>query len=85
MDPALAINAFYGTTEDGVKTQIWIARSVQVLVATLKKRLALNVSLYETPRNPERHACQEDAHVCSTPSSSAPISTRWRAATSWND
>jgi len=42
----LRIKAFYGTTENAVKTQIWIAISVYVLVAILKKRLKLNRSLY---------------------------------------
>ena len=42
----LRIKAFYGTTENAVKTQIWIAISVYVLVAILKKRLKLEHSLY---------------------------------------
>jgi transposase len=43
----LRIKAFYGTTENAVKTQIWIAVSVYVLVAIVKKRLRLNdLSLY---------------------------------------
>jgi len=44
----LRIKAFFGTTENAVKTQIWIAVSVYVLVAILKKRLQLTASLYET-------------------------------------
>jgi hypothetical protein len=43
----LRIKAFYGTSENAVKTQIWIALSVYVLVATVKKRLVLDVSLYK--------------------------------------
>jgi Domain of unknown function (DUF4372)/Transposase DDE domain len=43
----LRIKAFFGTTENAVKTQIWIAVSVYVLVAILKKRLNLSASLYE--------------------------------------
>jgi len=43
----LRIKAFYGTTENAVKTQIWIALSVYVLVAIVRKRLALDVSLYK--------------------------------------
>ena len=43
----LRIKAFFGTTENAVKTQIWIAVSVYVLVAIVKKRLALSASLYE--------------------------------------
>jgi hypothetical protein len=42
----LRIKAFYGTTENAVKTQIWIAISVYVLVAIIRKRLQLNRSLY---------------------------------------
>jgi len=42
----LRIKAFYGTTENAVKTQIWIAISVYVLVAIIKKRLKLDRSLY---------------------------------------
>jgi hypothetical protein len=43
----LRIKAFYGTSENAVKTQIWIAVSVYVLVAIVRKRLGLNVSLYQ--------------------------------------
>ena len=42
----LRIQSFFGTTENAVKTQIWIAVSVYVLVAILKKRLGLQASLY---------------------------------------
>ena len=42
----LRIKAFYGTSENAVKTQIWIAISIYVLVAIVKKRLALDRSLY---------------------------------------
>jgi hypothetical protein len=42
----LRIKAFYGTSENAVKTQIWIAITVYVLVAIVKKRLNLDVSLY---------------------------------------
>jgi hypothetical protein len=37
---------FYGTSENAVKAQIWIAVSVYVLVAIIKKELALEISLY---------------------------------------
>jgi len=43
----LRIKAFYGTSENAVKTQIWIAVSVYVLVAILRKRLGLEMSLYQ--------------------------------------
>jgi hypothetical protein len=42
----LRIKPFYGTSENAVKTQIWIAISVYVLVAIVKKRLNLDASLY---------------------------------------
>jgi hypothetical protein len=38
---------FFGESENAVKTQIWIAVSVYVLVAIIKKRLGLSASLYE--------------------------------------
>jgi hypothetical protein len=43
----LRIKTFFGTSENAVKSQIWIAVSVYVLVAILKKRLKLSASLYE--------------------------------------
>jgi IS4 transposase len=43
----LRIKTFYGTSENAVKTQIWIAISVYVLVAILKKELKLDRSLNE--------------------------------------
>ena len=43
----LRIKAFLGTSENAVKSQIWIAVSVYVLVAIVKKRLALPATLYE--------------------------------------
>ena len=42
----LRIKQFFGTSENAVKTQIWIAVSVYVLVAIVKKRLGLEASLY---------------------------------------
>ena len=42
----LRIKAFYGTTENAVKTQIWIAIAVYVLVAIIKRQLHLDLSLY---------------------------------------
>jgi len=43
----LRIKAFYGTSENAVKTQIWIAVSIYVLVAIVRKRLELKASLYQ--------------------------------------
>jgi hypothetical protein len=42
----LRIKAFYGTSENAVKTQIWIAISIYVLVAIVKKQMNLDQSLY---------------------------------------
>ncbi len=43
----LRIKSFYGTSENAVKTQIWIAISVYVLVAIVRKRLAIKASPYQ--------------------------------------
>ena len=43
----LRIKAFYGTSENAAKTQIWIAVSVYVLVAIVRKRLLLPITLYQ--------------------------------------
>ena len=42
----LRIKAFFGTSENAVKTQIWIAISVYLLIAIIKKTLKLDESLY---------------------------------------
>ena len=42
----LRIKVFYGTSENAVKTQIWTAISVYVLVALVKKRMNLDITLY---------------------------------------
>ena len=44
----LRIKSFFGNSENAVKTQVWIAVSVYVLVAIIRKRLKLAASLYET-------------------------------------
>jgi hypothetical protein len=43
----LRIKSFFGTSENAVKTQIWIAVSIYVLVAIVRKRLGLDASLYQ--------------------------------------
>ncbi len=43
----LRIKEFYGNSENAVKTQIWIAIAIYVLVAIVKKRLALDATLYQ--------------------------------------
>ncbi|HUU37466.1 MAG TPA: IS4 family transposase, partial [Candidatus Desulfaltia sp.] len=42
----LRIKSFYGTSENAVRTQIWVAITVYVLVAIIKKRLPLELPLY---------------------------------------
>jgi hypothetical protein len=44
----LRLKTFFGTSENAVKSQVWIAVSVYVLVAIVRKRLRLKTSLYET-------------------------------------
>ena len=47
MDQTASANtSFFGTSENAVKTQVWIAVSVYVLVAIIKKRLNIKTSLY---------------------------------------
>lgn len=43
----LRIKTFYGTSENAVKTQVWVALSVYALVAIIKKQLGLDLSLYK--------------------------------------
>jgi hypothetical protein len=71
----LRIKAFYGTSENAVKTQIWIAVSIYVLVAIARKRLGLEVSLYQilqilsvtlfekTPILQALQACDSDSNL----------------------
>jgi hypothetical protein len=61
----LRIKAFFGTSENAVKSQIWIAVSVYVLVAIVKKRLKLSATLYEILRPPCGAAeGPPPAHMC---------------------
>jgi hypothetical protein len=43
----LRIKAFYGISDNTVRTQIWIAVSVYVLAAIIRKRMGLEMSLYQ--------------------------------------
>jgi hypothetical protein len=72
----LRIKRFYGTSENAVKTQIWIAVSVYVLVAIVKKRLDLDASLYTLlqilsltlfEKMPIHQALAGDENRCSEP------------------
>jgi IS4 transposase len=58
----LRIKRFFGTSENAVKTQIWIAVAVYALVAIVRKRLNLELSLHEMT-DPQRHALRENANV----------------------
>ena len=69
------IKQFFGTSENAVKTQIWIAVSVYVLVAIVKKRLNLDASLYTLlqilsvtlfEKIPISQALAQDDSKCST-------------------
>ena len=62
----LRIKAFFGTSENAVKSQIWIAVSVYVLVAIVKKRLALPATLYEILQILESHPVRADADRSTT-------------------
>ena len=71
----LRIKRFYGTSENAVKTQIWIAVSVYVLVAIVRKRLNLEASLYTIlqvvsvsvfEKTPLRTAFSPEAYSCGT-------------------
>ena len=42
----MRVKAFYGTSDNAVKTQIWVAIAVYVLVAIIKKQLKIKYSLY---------------------------------------
>src|SRR5216684_6542924 len=71
----LRIKTFFGTSKNAVKTQIWIAISIYVLVAIVRKRLGLEVSLYQilqilsvtlfekTPILQALEACDSDSNL----------------------
>src|ERR1035437_4586476 len=60
----LRIKAFYGTSENAVKTQIWIAVSVYVLVAIIQKLLGLEVSLYQILQIPSLSLFEKVPILC---------------------
>ena len=62
----LRIKQFYGTSENAVKTQIWIAVSVYVLVAIVKKRLDLGRLALHFVTDPLGDPLRENAHTSST-------------------
>ena len=64
----LRIKAFYGTSENAVKTQIWIAVSVYVLVAIVRKRLGTGGQPLPDSTDFERDAFRENAHFTGTSS-----------------
>ena len=58
----LRIKAFFGTSENAVKTQIWIAISIYVLIAIIKKRLCLDPTLYQILQVLSLSLFREEAH-----------------------
>ena len=64
----LRIKAFFGTSENAVKTQIWIAVSVYVLVAIVRKKLGLGSEPLPDSTGPECYAVRENAHFAGTSS-----------------
>jgi len=82
----LRIKRFYGTSENAVKTQIWTAVSVYVLVAIVKKELHLDASLYTLlqiisvtafEKMPLQQALTENANPSSNLISSNQLNLRW--------
>jgi hypothetical protein len=87
----LRIKAFFGTSENAVKSQIWMAVSVYVLVAIVKKRLHLSTTLYEMlqilsltmfERIPLDHllaqaALEDTDHISDKPPGRRPIEKLW--------
>ena len=63
----LRIKSFYGTSENAVKTQIWIAVSIYVLIAIVRKRLGLEASLYQNSTDSQRYAIRKNAPFTGTP------------------
>jgi hypothetical protein len=58
----LRIKRFFGTSPNGVKTQVWSAVAVYVLIAIVKKQLALPHSLYTILQILSHDALRENAH-----------------------
>ncbi len=58
----LRIKTFFGTSANAVKAQIWIAVSIYVLFAILKKRLVLETQPLPNPTGSQRDALRESAH-----------------------
>jgi Transposase DDE domain len=56
----LHIKAFYGTSEDAVKTQAWVALSVYVLVAIVKKQLGLRPEPVQNSADSQRHSFRKN-------------------------
>ena len=71
----LRIKAFYGTSQNAVRTQIWIAISVYLLVAILKKRLHTDLSLYTYSLGFESDVLRENARFTSPFTLNRPIPT----------
>ena len=71
----LRIMAFYGTSENAVKTQLWIAISVYLLAAIVKKRLDMSCSLYTFLQVFFSYFVREYAHFTGTSANELHYST----------
>src|SRR5438045_747062 len=69
----LRIKSFYGTSENAVKTQIWIAVSVYVLVALVRKRRGLHASLHQISTDSQHVTFRKNATLTRTPAIAVPI------------
>jgi len=73
----LRIKRFYGTSENAVRTQIWIAVSVYLLVPSIKKRLGLEASLYTLTCSSLFDVGSNDSHGGSLIRASPPGDRSW--------
>ncbi len=62
----LRVKRFLGVSENAVKSQLWIAVSVYVLVAILRKRLAIDTPALHNAADPLGHALRANASIPST-------------------
>ena len=63
----LRIKRFFGTSDNSVKTQVWIAVAAYVLVAIIKKRLGLQAESLHPSTDLESHTFRENAHFKHVP------------------
>ena len=80
----LRIKTFYGTSENAVKTQIWIAIPTYMLIALVKKRMNLNITLYTFLQNFEYPRVFEQVNILQLVTNSAGTITETRACNQLN-